>query len=83
MCRAGSSSPRQCTAGMAHGVDGLIVSNHGGRQLDGAIAALDALPAVRGAVGDAVPVLFDSDLLRREGGRRQHRRIPGRGRSFL
>jgi lactate 2-monooxygenase len=44
------------------GVDGVIVSNHGGRQVDGAIAALDALPAVREAVGERFPVLFDSGV---------------------
>ena len=44
------------------GVDGVIVSNHGGRQVDGAIAALDALPDVVAAVGDALPVLFDSGI---------------------
>jgi len=44
------------------GVDGLIVSNHGGRQVDGAIAALDALPGVREAVGDSFPLLFDSGI---------------------
>ncbi len=44
------------------GVDGLVVSNHGGRQVDGAIAALDALPDVVGAVGDEVPVLLDSGV---------------------
>ncbi|WP_414719937.1 alpha-hydroxy-acid oxidizing protein [Umezawaea sp.] len=43
-------------------VDGLVVSNHGGRQLDGTVAALDALPAVRAAVGDDVPVLVDSGV---------------------
>ena len=43
------------------GVDGLIVSNHGGRQVDGALGALDALPEVRDAVGD-LPVLFDSGI---------------------
>lgn len=43
-------------------VDGVIVSNHGGRQLDGSIASLDALPAVRAAVGDDVPVLLDSGI---------------------
>ncbi|SFD52949.1 alpha-hydroxy-acid oxidizing protein [Streptomyces aidingensis] len=42
--------------------DGLIVSNHGGRQLDGTVAALDALPAVRAAVGDDIPVLLDSGV---------------------
>ena len=44
------------------GVDGLIVSNQGGRQVDGAIGALDALPAVREAVGGEFPVLFDSGI---------------------
>ena len=44
------------------GVDGIIVSNHGGRQVDGAIGALDALPGVAAAVGDAFPVLFDSGI---------------------
>jgi lactate 2-monooxygenase len=44
------------------GVDGLIVSNHGGRQVDGAIGALDALPAVRDVVGADFPVLFDSGI---------------------
>jgi lactate 2-monooxygenase len=44
------------------GVDGLIVSNHGGRQVDGGIGAIDALPAVRTVVGDEFPVLFDSGI---------------------
>jgi lactate 2-monooxygenase len=44
------------------GMDGIIVSNHGGRQVDGAIAALDALPGVVGAVDGRVPVLFDSGI---------------------
>ena len=44
------------------GVAGLIVSNHGGRSLDGAPASLDALPAVRAAVGRDVPVLLDSGI---------------------
>lgn len=44
------------------GVDGVVVSNHGGRQVDGAIGALDALPAVVEAVGGRVPVLFDSGV---------------------
>lgn len=43
-------------------IDGVVVSNHGGRQLDGTVAALDALPAVRAAVGDDVPVLVDSGI---------------------
>jgi lactate 2-monooxygenase len=44
------------------GVDGLIVSNHGGRQVDGSIAALEALPEVVEAVPDEMPVLFDSGI---------------------
>jgi lactate 2-monooxygenase len=44
------------------GVDGVVVSNHGGRQVDGALGALDALPAVRDALGEAFPVLFDSGV---------------------
>ncbi|MBX5459125.1 MAG: alpha-hydroxy-acid oxidizing protein [Thermogemmatispora sp.] len=44
------------------GVDGLIVSNHGGRQVAGAIAALEALPGVVEAVAGRVPVLFDSGI---------------------
>jgi lactate 2-monooxygenase len=44
------------------GIDGVIVSNHGGRQIDGEIASLDALPGVVEAVGDRVDVLFDSGI---------------------
>jgi lactate 2-monooxygenase len=43
-------------------VDGLIVSNHGGRQVDGAIGALEALPLIREVVGSDLPVLFDSGI---------------------
>ncbi|HEY6644304.1 alpha-hydroxy acid oxidase [Povalibacter sp.] len=46
----------------ARGVAGLIVSNHGGRALDGAPASLHALPQIRAAVGDDLPVLFDSGI---------------------
>ncbi len=44
------------------GVQGIVVSNHGGRQVDGAIAALDALPAVARAVGSDLAVLFDGGI---------------------
>ncbi|MFN8151059.1 MAG: alpha-hydroxy-acid oxidizing protein [Solirubrobacterales bacterium] len=44
------------------GIDGIAVSNHGGRQVDGAIAAIDALPAVADAVGDELAILFDSGI---------------------
>ncbi|OLM13467.1 alpha-hydroxy-acid oxidizing protein [Pseudonocardia sp. Ae505_Ps2] len=43
-------------------VDGVVVSNHGGRQIDHAVASLDALPGVVDAVGDALPVLLDSGV---------------------
>jgi isopentenyl diphosphate isomerase/L-lactate dehydrogenase-like FMN-dependent dehydrogenase len=46
------------------GAAGVIVSNHGGRQLDGAIAALDALPGVVEAVGARTTVLYDSGIRR-------------------
>ncbi|RKK04105.1 lactate 2-monooxygenase [Pseudoroseomonas wenyumeiae] len=44
------------------GMDGIIVSNHGGRQVDGGVAALDMLPPVAEAVAGRVPVLFDSGI---------------------
>lgn len=56
-----------CTVGdareaAAHGVDGIVVSNHGGRQIDGARASLDALPSIVDAVGEQLTVLFDSGV---------------------
>ncbi|MEU2718494.1 alpha-hydroxy-acid oxidizing protein [Streptomyces sp. NPDC007205] len=54
--------PDDARLALAHGMDGVIVSNHGGRQLDGTAAALDCLLAVRAAVGTAVPVLMDSGV---------------------
>lgn len=45
-----------------HGMDGIVVSNHGGRQVDGAIAALDALGPIASAVGSHLTVLFDSGV---------------------
>lgn len=46
------------------GMDGMIVSNHGGRQVEGARAALNALPEVVSAVNGRAPVLFDSGIRR-------------------
>ena len=46
---------------LAHGIDGVVVSNHGGRQVDGAVAALDALVEVRDALPEAV-VLMDGGI---------------------
>lgn len=47
-----------------HGAAGIVVSNHGGRQLDGAVATVDALPEVAGAVGDQVLVMVDGGIRR-------------------
>jgi L-lactate dehydrogenase (cytochrome) len=47
-----------------HGVDGIVVSNHGGRQVDGAVASLDALVEVREAVGPDYPLLVDGGIRR-------------------
>ena len=47
-----------------HGVDGLVVSNHGGRQLDGARASIEALPDIVDAVGSRVEVLMDGGVRR-------------------
>jgi isopentenyl diphosphate isomerase/L-lactate dehydrogenase-like FMN-dependent dehydrogenase len=55
--------PKEAAEAARRGVDGVIVSNHGGRQLDGAIATFDALPAVVAAV-DRVPVLLDGGIRR-------------------
>ncbi|WP_419898835.1 alpha-hydroxy-acid oxidizing protein [Roseomonas sp. USHLN139] len=54
--------PEDAARAVAAGMDGIIVSNHGGRQVDGAVAALDALPAVVARVAGQVPVLFDGGL---------------------
>ena len=54
--------PDDARSALDAGVDGIVVSNHGGRQVDGAIAALDALPPVVEAVAGRVPVLFDSGV---------------------
>jgi lactate 2-monooxygenase len=56
--------PDDARQAIDRGAAGVIVSNHGGRQLDGAIAALDALPRVVDAVGDQTTVLFDSGIRR-------------------
>jgi lactate 2-monooxygenase len=54
--------PDDARLAIEHGLDGLVVSNHGGRQVDGAIGSLDALPGVVEAVGGRIPVLFDSGV---------------------
>jgi lactate 2-monooxygenase len=58
----GIQSPRDARRAVEEGIDGIVVSNHGGRQVDGAIASLDALGPIVKAVGDKMPVLFDSGI---------------------
>jgi lactate 2-monooxygenase len=58
----GICHPDDARAALDQGADAVIVSNHGGRQVDGARAALDCLPDVVAAVGGRVPVLLDSGI---------------------
>ncbi|MBA2440925.1 MAG: alpha-hydroxy-acid oxidizing protein [Rubrobacter sp.] len=60
----GITHPADARLARERGIDGLVVSNHGGRQVDGAVAALDALPEVREAVGEEMPLLMDSGVRR-------------------
>src|SRR5918998_998871 len=54
--------PDDAARAIAEGMDGVIVSNHGGRQVDGATATIDALPGVVRAVDGRVPVILDSGV---------------------
>ena len=54
--------PDDARQAVDRGMNGVVVSNHGGRQVDGALGALDALPGVVDAVPDDFPVLFDSGI---------------------
>lgn len=58
----GLLDPRDAELAADHGVDAIVVSNHGGRQLDGAIPSIEALPDLRAAVGDRCVVLLDSGI---------------------
>jgi isopentenyl-diphosphate delta-isomerase len=60
----GILGPEDARRAVEHGADGVVVSNHGGRQVDGAVASLEALPRVVEAVGDETTVLFDSGIRR-------------------
>lgn len=57
-------APEDARLAVEHGASGIIVSNHGGRQLDGSIATLDALPDVVQAVGGKIPVFMDGGIRR-------------------
>ncbi|MFC9689718.1 alpha-hydroxy acid oxidase [Kribbella sp. NPDC056951] len=58
----GILDPRDALAAVDAGADGVVVSNHGGRQFDGAPASIDALGSVIDAVGNDFPVLLDSGI---------------------
>ena len=58
----GILDPGDAREAVANGADGLVVSNHGGRQLDGALSSARALPAVVEAVGGKIPVLADGGV---------------------
>lgn len=64
MLLKGVLHPEEARRALDYGIDGLIVSNHGGRQLDGAPASLDALPAVLDAIAGRAPVLIDGGIRR-------------------
>ncbi len=58
----GIQHPDDARRAVEFGADAVVVSNHGGRQVDGAIGSLEALPMIVEAVGGRVPVLFDSGV---------------------
>ncbi|CAK7207794.1 hypothetical protein SEUCBS139899_010608 [Sporothrix eucalyptigena] len=62
----GISTAEDAVLAVAHGVDGIVVSNHGGRQLDLCVPALDVLPEVVAAVAGKIPVHIDGGVRRGE-----------------
>ncbi|MBE1161064.1 alpha-hydroxy acid oxidase [Dyella acidiphila] len=58
----GILDPRDARIAADHGVDAIVVSNHGGRQLDGAPATIEVLPSIVQAVGERMQVLFDGGI---------------------
>lgn len=60
----GVLEPEDARLAVEHGAAGVVVSNHGGRQLDGTAATIDALPRIADAVGDEIEILLDSGIRR-------------------
>ncbi|MCU1410319.1 MAG: lactate 2-monooxygenase [Rhodoglobus sp.] len=58
----GIQHPDDAALALDHGIDGIVVSNHAGRQVDGALGSAAALPGIVDRVGGRVPVLFDSGV---------------------
>lgn len=61
-CIKGIQSVDDARKAVELGIDGIVVSNHAGRQVDGAIASLDALENIVGAVGDRIYIMYDSGI---------------------
>jgi (S)-mandelate dehydrogenase len=55
----GLLEPRQAAAALAAGYDAIVISNHGGRQLDGVVSPIEMLPEFRNEVGGRMPLLID------------------------
>lgn len=60
----GIMHPSDAQLAIDYGADGIIVSNHGGRVLDGVPASIDALPAIANVVGSRIPILLDGGIRR-------------------
>ena len=60
----GIQHPEDAKKAIQYGADGIVVSNHGGRQVDGAIGSLDVLKEIADEVGEQTTVLFDSGIRR-------------------
>ncbi len=60
----GVLEPEDARLAVEHGAAGIVVSNHGGRQLDGTAATIDALPWIADTVGDEIEILLDSGIRR-------------------
>jgi len=60
----GILAPDDAALAVEHGAAGIVVSNHGGRQLDGAMATIDALPAIADRVAGRVPIMIDGGVRR-------------------
>lgn len=58
----GVQSREDAVKALEMGLQGIVVSNHGGRQVDGAVGSLEMLPEIVEAVGDKMTVLFDSGI---------------------
>jgi len=58
----GILDPDDAKRAINRGVDGIIVSNHGGRQVDGSVAAFEQLPKVAEAVAGKIPIIMDSGI---------------------